>query len=224
MLTIDRLSSLVSTRGPTCAARPIGGTFLPMSVGVARARWVSTLIVACLGCAHTPAPKAEVAAAQPTPPAPEPPKEEAASDGSCSSDRACGEKELCIRRRCVPISTGLAECSTIRVHFDFDMVDLKDTDKPGLNRIARCLRADHALQVTIEGNSDDRGTEEYNMALGQRRAGVVDSYLEALGVSHEQLKTVSYGYEKPVCKQHNERCWAKNRQASLKPHEDAGGK
>jgi peptidoglycan-associated lipoprotein len=180
--------------------------------------WAAVVLV---GCAHAPDNKTEVAAAPPqaTPP-PAPDAGAPTSNGSCSADRECGEKELCIRSRCVPIASGLSECASVRVHFDFDMVDIKDTDKQGLNRIARCLRADAALRVTVEGNSDERGTEEYNLALGQRRAGVVDQYLEALGVSAVQLKTISYGYERPVCKQHNEQCWAKNRRASLKPQED----
>ena len=179
--------------------------------------WIAVVLVSC---AHTQTNKTEEAAAPQTatpPPAPE--AQTAAPNGTCSVDRECSDKELCIRSKCVPISAGLAECAQVRIHFDFDMVDIKEADKAGLNRIGRCLRADAALRVTIEGNSDERGTEEYNLALGQRRAGVVDQYLEALGVSSAQLKTISYGYEKPVCKQHNEQCWAKNRRASLKPEE-----
>ena len=111
----------------------------------------------------------------------------------------------------------MAECSTLRVHFDFNKSDLKEEDKPGLARISRCLLGEQTLKVTIEGNADERGTEEYNLALGQRRANVVDKYIESLGVSPSQLKTISYGYEKPVCTEHNEECWAKNRRTAVKP-------
>jgi peptidoglycan-associated lipoprotein len=195
-----------------------GGIFRVMKT---LSQWTWTALV-LVSCAHAPTNKTEVASAQPATATPPPAPEAApAPNGACSVDRECGEKELCIRSKCVPISSGLSECAQVRVHFDFDMVDIKDTDKPGLNRIARCLRADAALRVTVEGNSDERGTEEYNLALGQRRAGVVDQYLEALGVSSAQLKTISYGYERPVCKQHNEQCWAKNRRASLKPQEES---
>jgi peptidoglycan-associated lipoprotein len=83
--------------------------------------------------------------------------------------------------------------------------------------MARCLKGDHDLHVTIEGNADERGTEEWNIALGDKRATAVAEYLEHLGVSQAQLKTVSYGKERPLCEQHNEDCWSKNRRAALKP-------
>jgi peptidoglycan-associated lipoprotein len=73
--------------------------------------------------------------------------------------------------------------------------------------------------VTIQGNADERGTEEYNMALGDRRATTVAHYLESLGASAAQLKTVSYGKENPLCTEHDEECWAKNRRAELKAAE-----
>jgi peptidoglycan-associated lipoprotein len=73
--------------------------------------------------------------------------------------------------------------------------------------------------VTIEGNTDERGTDEWNLALGDKRASAVETYLEQLGVSAAQLKTVTYGKERPLCSEHNERCWAKNRRAALTPKE-----
>jgi peptidoglycan-associated lipoprotein len=90
-----------------------------------------------------------------------------------------------------------------------------------VERSARCLKADHALHVSIEGNADERGTEEYNMALGDRRATTVKGYLESLGASASQLKTVSYGKENPLCTEHDEECWAKNRRAEMKGFETA---
>jgi len=177
----------------------------------------SLLLVLAAACAHQQETKTEEGAANANAQT-QPPAAAASGDKTCNSDSDCDAKQLCIRTKCVDISVGLAECSQLRVHFDFDKADIKDEDKSGLERIGRCLRADHALAVTIEGNSDERGTEEYNLALGQRRANVVDEYLQRLGVSGGQLKTVSYGFEKPVCTQHNEQCWAKNRRAAVKPH------
>ena len=81
------------------------------------------------------------------------------------------------------------------------------------------MKADHALHVTIEGNADERGTEDWNLALGDKRATAVEDNLRQLGVSAAQLKTVSYGKDRPLCSQHNEECWAKNRRAALKPKE-----
>jgi peptidoglycan-associated lipoprotein len=136
---------------------------------------------------------------------------------SCSRDDDCSANALCIRSRCVAITpeVELSECALVRVHFAFDQWSLRSEDKPGLERAARCLRADQKLHVTIEGNADERGTEEYNLQLGSKRAVQVERYLEALGASNDQLKTVSYGFERPLCTEHNEGCWAQNRRAAL---------
>ena len=141
--------------------------------------------------------------------------------GPCSSDLDCSAKQLCIRGACVDITANLAECGPIRVHFEFNAAELSDGDKQALERSARCLKADHDLHVTIEGNADERGTEEYNLALGDKRATAVASYLQSLGASDAQLKTVSYGKENPLCTDHDEACWAKNRRAAVKPTEVA---
>jgi peptidoglycan-associated lipoprotein len=118
----------------------------------------------------------------------------------------------------VDITTDLDECSTVRVHFDFNEADLHATESSKLDRIARCLKADQQLHVSIEGNADERGTEEWNIALGDKRATAVAQYLERIGVSKAQLRTVSYGKDRPLCEEHNEECWSKNRRAALKPH------
>ena len=93
--------------------------------------------------------------------------------------------------------------------------DISSADATALQRAARCLKADRALHVSIEGNADERGTEEYNMALGDRRAHAVAEYLESLGACEQQLQTVSYGKENPLCTEHDEACWAQNRRAEL---------
>ena len=177
---------------------------------------VLLLLVACSSNKEAPPP-----AAAPPPVAqtqtPQPAVTNAAR--SCSVDSDCGEKQLCIRSQCVDISAGLAECNSIRVHFDLDGAEVHNEDRPGLDRISRCLRAEQALHVTIEGNADERGTEEYNLSLGQRRALAVDKYLRTTGVSETQLKTISYGKEKPVCRQHDEACWSENRRAAVKTKE-----
>jgi peptidoglycan-associated lipoprotein len=134
----------------------------------------------------------------------------------CSSDMDCGERQLCIRSRCVDITAGLPECSTVRIHFDFNQANIHPDETAKLQRVGRCLRSDHALHVTIEGNADERGTEDWNLALGDKRATAVENYLEQLGVSATQLRTVSYGKDRPLCSEHNEACWAENRRAALK--------
>jgi len=138
---------------------------------------------------------------------------------TCSVDSDCGSKQLCIRQQCIDVTADLAECAMMRVHFTFNSSEIDSADKTALERSARCLKADHALHVSIEGNADERGTEEYNLALGDRRATAVATWLESLGTSAGQLKTVSFGKENPLCIIHDEACWATNRRASVKPKE-----
>jgi peptidoglycan-associated lipoprotein len=179
---------------------------------------LSLLVMVVGGCAHKPEQKAE--AKQPTQNTAPPEKQAQAPDAPgpkmCATDLDCGDKQLCINQHCVDITPDLAECTQVRVHFPFNSDEIDGNDKPQLDRSARCLKADHGLHVTIEGNADERGTEEYNMALGDRRANAVVKYLQSLGASQAQLKTVSYGKENPECQEHDEACWARNRRASLK--------
>ena len=176
------------------------------------------LIALVAGCAHKPEAKNDTqpaAANASATPASGTTAPTATADKSCSSDLDCGSKQLCIRARCVDISADLAECSHVRVHFQLNSSDLESSELTALQRSARCLKADTALHVTIEGNADERGTEEYNLALGDRRATGVAKYLESLGASEAQLRTVSYGKENPLCTEHDEACWARNRRAEL---------
>jgi peptidoglycan-associated lipoprotein len=173
-------------------------------------------VLLMVACAHKPDTKPE-AKAQERAPAPAIAASSPAATGpkSCSADLECGDKQLCIRGACVDITPDLAECRGVRVHFPFNSSEMDPAELPGLQRSARCLKADRAMKVTIEGNADERGTEEYNLALGDQRAASVAKYLESLGVSDGQLKTVSYGKENPICSDHDEACWSRNRRAEL---------
>lgn len=173
-----------------------------------------------VGCAHAKPEVAPVVEAAATPAAPTPPK----AIQSCTADRECGDGQLCIRNTCVDISLGLAECQMFRVQFGFNATDFDAAAKTDLERMARCLRAAQSLHLMIEGNADERGTEEYNMQLGSKRASAVEKYLIALGVSDSQVKTVSYGENKPVCTEQDEACWAKNRRAAVNPSVDPKAK
>jgi peptidoglycan-associated lipoprotein len=175
------------------------------------------LISSGLACSHQPQKANTIATLQAAAPPPAAAGTSPTATRTCSSDSDCGDRQLCIRSQCVDITAGLPECSTARIHFDLDQADIHPDETAKLQRMGRCLRADHALHVTIEGNADERGTEEWNLALGDKRATAVENYLEQLGVSAAQLKTVSYGKLRPLCSQHNEECWAKNRRAALKP-------
>jgi peptidoglycan-associated lipoprotein len=99
------------------------------------------------------------------------------------------------------------------IYFDFDRADLTEQARSRLARNAEFLRSRPEFTVIIEGHCDERGTNEYNLALGERRANAAREYLVSLGVSAARLRTVSYGEERPQCQQSNESCWALNRRA-----------
>jgi peptidoglycan-associated lipoprotein len=103
----------------------------------------------------------------------------------------------------------------VDVHFDFDKYAIRPRDAEILDANARWLRANKDALVLIEGHCDARGTEEYNLSLGDRRAKATVDYLVAQGIAPARLVTISYGKERPQCTEHNEACWAKNRRAHL---------
>ena len=97
------------------------------------------------------------------------------------------------------------------IHFDFDRYAILDKDVPTLQRIANWLKENPDYQVLIEGNCDERGTNEYNMALGEQRALAARRYLITLGIDADKLHTISYGEERPIAFGSNEEAWAQNR-------------
>ncbi|MEE9537381.1 MAG: peptidoglycan-associated lipoprotein Pal [Desulfobacterales bacterium] len=101
------------------------------------------------------------------------------------------------------------------IYFDFDKSSLTSAAQDNLMRKAAWLRANPDVTVTIEGHCDQRGTNEYNLALGDRRADSSKAFLVDLGIPASRLTTISYGEERPVCAQKDEECWAKNRRANF---------
>jgi peptidoglycan-associated lipoprotein len=97
------------------------------------------------------------------------------------------------------------------VYFDFDRYDLRADAREILKANSTWLKANPGAQVQIEGHCDERGTTEYNVALGSRRAESVKDYLVTLGTSADRLSTISYGEEVPVCREQTEECWQQNR-------------
>jgi len=102
-----------------------------------------------------------------------------------------------------------------RVFFDFDKSDLRPDAIETLNRQADWMKTNVAVTVTIEGHCDERGTREYNLALGERRAAAAKQYLESTGVDGGRMETVSYGKERPAVLGSNEAAWAQNRRAVM---------
>ena len=101
------------------------------------------------------------------------------------------------------------------IHFDFDQTNIRPEDQTTLQSNAQWLQAHPNTFITIEGHADERGSAEYNMALGEKRAESAKDYLVQVGIPTQQLNVVSYGKEKPVCEEHDEACWQKNRRAHL---------
>ncbi|HWM92153.1 MAG TPA: peptidoglycan-associated lipoprotein Pal [Thermoanaerobaculia bacterium] len=134
---------------------------------------------------------------------PPPPAEDETEDPLLSADLQIVNDEL--RRR------GFSP----DVYFEYDEISLSDETRERLARNAELLKAQPSFQVTIEGHADERGTNEYNLALGERRANSVRDYLGSLGVDGGRLRIITYGEERPVCTESAESCWSQNRRAHM---------
>jgi len=99
------------------------------------------------------------------------------------------------------------------IHFAFDSAELDDQGRSTLRENGNWLKDHSKSKTEVEGHCDERGTVEYNLALGAKRARAAKDYLVALGVSADRLTTISYGEELPLCHEHNEECWQRNRRA-----------
>ncbi len=117
-----------------------------------------------------------------------------------------------------PVTAQVPEPSSHSVYFAFDSSDLDAAAQSILDANAAWLKANPGKSITIEGNCDERGSREYNLALGQRRADAVKAYLVDHGVDASRIETVSFGEEKPVCTGTGEACWAQNRRADIVVH------
>ncbi len=113
-----------------------------------------------------------------------------------------------------PHPSEFSETSNLRdIHFDFDRYDIRPADTKILDADAIWLNSQPADLLLIEGHCDERGTNEYNLALGERRARAVMNYLVAQGLQARRITLISYGKERPACTDHREECWALNRRA-----------
>ena len=158
-------------------------------------------VLAAAGCATTkPAKKAASAT---------PESQTAATETAPAKETAVAEAN--IRAGEFGVTQGLQA-----VYFDYDKYALADAARDTLSKNAEYLKKNPDFDALVEGHCDERGTVEYNLALGQKRAQTVRDYLVRLGVPAKQLGTISYGKEKPTCTESNEDCWAKNRRAETK--------
>jgi len=103
------------------------------------------------------------------------------------------------------------------VYFEFDQWSIREDQKEVMAKNAEWIKANPNTKVRLEGHCDERGTAEYNLALGQKRADAVKTFLEGLGVSRQRMSTISYGEERPLDAAHNEAAWVKNRRVDILP-------
>jgi peptidoglycan-associated lipoprotein len=141
--------------------------------------------------------------------------------GSCASRPECGANAVtpdcadgqeCVSGAC---ETKINQCSIDPVLFDFDRHNIKSNQTAKLKDLAACLKGDNTANLSIEGHCDERGTEEYNMSLGERRAAAALRYLKALGVPAGKLSSISYGDQRPASSGSNEGAWRQNRRAAF---------
>ena len=151
-------------------------------------------------------------------PAPkEMPKEEMKKQEKAPAVSEEAEAERLAREaKAAKLKIEIAAFESDKIYFDFDKSELKPEARAILTKKAEWLRAHPEFSVRIEGNCDERGTIEYNLALGERRANAAWKFLNALGISGERMTTISYGEERPAYLGHNEAAWAKNRRDEFK--------
>lgn len=179
------------------------------SLGIWSLIVVTTLMMLTTGCARktTPTSTTQMGAAGASGPSPE----EIRAREEEERRRRIAESQLAPRP-----TTGAPGAQVMdTVYFEFDQATLTDLAKETLVRNAEWLRSNPNARIQVEGNADERGTPEYNLALGERRAAAVKSYLASLGIDGNRLVTISYGEERPADHAHGEDAWAKNRRVDF---------
>jgi len=170
----------------------------------------AALALAVLACSKKPAPTdaADAAAAQAPAPAtvqPVKPDRDVAPVADAGAVKDAAVKDV----------TGSGSGTVGDVFFDFSDWAIRADQRPAMDANAQALRANPRMKVTIEGHCDERDTNAYNMALGQKRADAVKDYLVALGVEANRIQTISYGEERPFATGHDEEAWRQNRRAHV---------
>jgi len=146
----------------------------------------------------------------------------------CQLDSDCGGGIPCVSGRCQktgttkissacrPTEAGSGDIIALeKVQFGFDQYDLTVSARKALDQNAQCLQEAPEVSLILEGHCDERGTQEYNLALGEKRANTVKSYLKNLGIDVKRMGTRSKGENEPLCRQATEDCWAKNRRVEF---------
>jgi peptidoglycan-associated lipoprotein len=192
---------------------------------------VFLVLILCLGLVITGCPKKTVLREEPSVRKAEEPAAEREKAAKLEAEKAAKEKELARIREeeakrakekefekslVVKKEPGIAgevfESKMLKdIHFDFNKYDIRPGDAEILKENAALFMKYSGVKIQVEGHCDERGTIEYNLALGERRANSAKRYLISLGISGDRISTISYGKEKPLDPSHNEEAWAKNR-------------
>jgi peptidoglycan-associated lipoprotein len=173
-----------STNATTLAIAPDVGTVAPEGTTSVSPQASTTYTITATGPGGSADASAHVTVTPPPPPAP--------AEPSMTIDQ-------------------MFSSSVTDAFFDLDSADVRADARTALSKDADFFKQHPEIKIVIEGHCDERGSTEYNLALGDRRASAVKNYLVSLGISADQLTTVSYGKERPFCSDHNESCWQQNR-------------
>lgn len=178
---------------------------------------VVLVLILCVGLLLTGCPKKTVVKEEPSMKKAEEPMAEREKAAKLESEEAKKAKEQEFEKSLVAkkepgIAGEVFESSLLKdIHFDFDKYDIRPRDAEILKENAALLTKYPKVKIQVEGHCDERGTNEYNLALGERRANAAKKYLLSLGITTDQISSISYGEEKPLDTGHNEEAWARNR-------------
>jgi peptidoglycan-associated lipoprotein len=214
--------------GPNDLIKPKYSNNLSKEVAMVRKSFIITILILCIGLILMGCPKKTVVKDEPSVK-----KEEQAAAASAAkkaeAERVAKEKEEAkareettkkelekslVTKQEPGIGGVVFESSLLKdIYFDFDKYDVRPEDALILKENAALLNKYPSVKIQIEGHCDERGTNEYNLALGERRANSTKNYLVSLGISPDRISIISYGEEKPLDPGHGEEAWAKNRRA-----------
>lgn len=174
---------------------------------------IITILILCIGLIMMGCPKKTVVKEEPSVKKEDAAKAEAERKAKESKTKEEFEKSL-VAKKTPGIEGEVFESSLLKdIYFDFDKYDIRPGDMAILKGNAELLKKYHRVKIQIEGHCDERGTNEYNLALGERRANSTRNYLLSIGVSPERISIISYGEERPLDSGHTEDAWTKNRRA-----------
>lgn len=172
------------------------------------------IVITVTGCKRPvpppapPPPAPPVATTPPPPPAPPPPPPAPPVQPPQQVQRPLTEDEIFAKKTVDQLN---AERPLVEVFFDYDEFNIRDDQRGALQKNADYLRRWPSIRLSVEGHADERGTAEYNLALGERRGNAIMEYLGGLGIAANRLVVVSKGKETPVCRETTEECHARNR-------------